>query len=176
MIYLKTFENKMEDDNKNKIFLVDVSGSFIQKLNYLLDKINFYLAEKFTAIICGYEIDVYNEITLKELAQKLNNYAGGPAILQDGIEYIIKNKLEGNILLFTDGMIDLNIQNLRNPIAVLCTDQLPNIKNAKGPVPYSYVGCWVFMKDLESYDFYYPPRDGSMENYLLNRDSHKFGI
>jgi hypothetical protein len=60
MKYIKLFE-ELEDNIKNKILLIDSSGSFQYIMRDVIekDKINLYLADRFDVIFCSFEIDNY---------------------------------------------------------------------------------------------------------------------
>lgn len=171
MRYIRTFEEVNQDnqDVKNKIFLIDTSGSFAPILEKSIDKINFYLADKFTTILCSYRVDdVLNDISLDSLISMIHQryfYAGG-GDLQEGIDYIIKNKLQGDVLLFTDGMIEIDVTNLPNNIAILSTEFKPKV-----------VGdALIFMHDLESLENFYKPRDITPEQYELKKAAQKYNL
>ena len=176
MKHLKTFESITGED-KNKIFLIDTC-SFIPTLLEKIKEVDFYLADKFTAILCSHEVEnVYWDITLDELVDKLNYVRGGSGNMQVGIDYIIKNKLEGRVLLFTDGVIDISISYLEYYISILIYDEYsyamkPNIN------PKRKIGkeCLIFYEDLESLEFYYPPRDITPEKYELKKAAQTYNL
>lgn len=174
MKYLQIFESfNKNQDVKNKIFLIDTSGSFAPVLTNGIDEINFYLADEFTTILCSYKVDEILNVSLDSLISKIKQkyfFAGG-GDLQAGIDYIIKNKLQGNVLLFTDGMIDINVKQLPNNLSILCTENInPVIKgNEKKEV-------LVFKHDLESLEHFYRPRDNSFEEYELKKAAKKYNL
>jgi predicted metal-dependent peptidase len=167
MKYLKTFES-INNDFRNKIFLIDTSASFEYDLIKAIDKVNFYLADKFTSIYCGGYFAVKSDMTLNELTVEVSkNVSGGGDNLQRGIDYIIQHKLEGPVLIFSDGYFSINIEGLENDISVLYTDTKPVIHGGE---------CQLFKGDLES-GHYYGPRDcKSMVEYEYRKASKKYNL
>jgi len=188
MKHIRTFEEVnhkdiYQNDVKNKIFLIDSSASFVSTLKKMIDNINFYLSDKFIAILCSNQVDeVLNNISLDSLIKRIQqgkiSQDGGT--IQAGIDYIIKNKLQGDILLFTDGYIEIDVKKLPNDIAILCTEKEPilinngfrNVLHAKD----TYHGISVFMNDLESLDHFYRPRDITPEEYELKKAAQKYNL
>lgn len=179
MRYIRTFEKMNQNDVKNKIFLIDTSGSFLPILEKSIDNINFYLADKFTAILCSHKVDqVLNNISLNSLIPRIQHgqFLSGGGDLQAGVDYIIENKLQGDVLVFTDGWIDIDVTKLPNDIAFLCTTEEPVINNEKFHAKDTYRGVSVFMNDLESLDHFYRPRDITPEEYELKKAAQKYNL
>lgn len=172
MKYIKKFENLIDNDKyKNKIFIIDSSASFINELTkYINSNINFYLTEEFTAILVdSVNLDIYENITLPELIRKIRKLEGGFGDgIQDAIDYIESTKMEGNILIFSDGWFHLNVSKIKNYVSVLTTDESK---------PVITGDCAVFYKDLESLDQFYPPRDDNdIERYKLKKSAKKYNL
>ena len=167
---LKIYKDFNNDDIKNKIFIIDSSASFIPTLVNSIDNINFYLADKFTAIFCSHRIDgVFKNITLEELKLKIKKgemFVGGGSILEEAINYINDNNLKGDVLIFSDGYFELDISKLKNNLAILSTEMRPIIKG-------EYKS---FMNDLESFEHFYRPRDITEENYKLKKVAQQYNL
>lgn len=164
MRYIKTFES-INNDFRNKIFLIDTSASFEYDLIKAIDKVNFYLADKFTVIYCGGYFAVKKDTTLDDVIKDISKgISGGSDHLQKGIDYIIQNKLEGPVLIFSDGMFSIDIKNLENDLSILYIYDKPDVNGGE---------CQVFKDNLES-GGYYSPRDcNSMEEYNFMKEFGK---
>lgn len=171
MKHLKLFENQNEENVKNKILLVDASGSFVQEAIYILKNVNLYLSENFTAILFTHQIEhVFNNITINKLIKELlKNYGGGGGTdLQEPIYYIKNNNLKGPVIAITDGYFDnFDVSELENYFAILYTDD--NMYYGEG----DYVD---FKNDLESLDKFYKPRDINYKNYEFKKITKNFNI
>jgi len=171
MRYIKLFEETNEDV-KNKIFIVDTSGSFIYDLKRCITITNFYLADKFTCIFCDHEISfIDKKMTLDKLIKEIINgktiRGGGGDGMQEAINYIIDQKLKGPVLIFTDGIISIDITDLENDIAILSTMDKPRVRGGR---------YQLFYDDLESYEEFYKPRDITPEQFELNKMAHKYNL
>jgi len=175
MRYLKNFETLNDNDPRNKIFIIDGSYSFLNILISQIDKINFYLADKFTVIIFTDIIeDVFENITLKELISKIKSFkfqVGGSDV-DDVLNYITDHKIKGNTLIFSDGGFPIDITDFKNNLTFLYTEFKPIFKGKK----YFKRKLYLFKDDLESYDFFYPPRDITPERYEINKDANKYTL
>jgi hypothetical protein len=170
MRYIKLFEETNEDV-KNKIFIVDISGPFLYDLKRCITITNFYLADKFTCIFCDHIIEfVDNEMTLDKLIKEVINgkhlRGGGGDGMQDAIDYIIDQKLKGPVLIFTDGVISIDVTELENDIAILSIADKPRVRG----------NYQLFYDDLESYEEFYKPRDITPEQFELNKMAHKYNL
>lgn len=168
MKYIKKFEN-LTNDNLNKFLLIDCSGSFMYDVKRILKYVNLYLSDRFTAILCTWgENIIINNVNLKELNSKIKNHAlgGSDDDIQNAISYIGDKKLDGNVLVITDGYIKLDVSNIKNNISILYTESQPIVLG--DPT--------LFKDDLESLDQFYPPRDESFEEYELKKSAKKYNL
>lgn len=176
----KTFNEHMKpsedapvlSDVKNKIFIIDISGSFINELKKTIDKIDFYLSDRFAVFLCDDRIQYFMKDTnLEELIKFIKDirYGGGGGTgFQKAVDYIINNNLKGSVLVYTDGWIELDLTRLNNKLALLAF-----VEESKPKVDGDYQ---LFYKDLESLDHFYPPRDITYDKYILKRDSQKYNL
>ena len=165
MKYLKTYENN-NDKFKNKILLLDASASCKFELPNLF-KTNLYLSKVFTVILCSSHKIEHHKTNLKNLnlwMESFGYYTGDG--MQDGIDYIVKHKLEGPVIIFSDGMFNIHIEKLPNDISVIYTVYPPVIVGGEYEVFKNKIG-----------EDYYIPRDcKSIKEYEAVKMSKKYNL
>ena len=172
MKYLKTFENINNEETKNKILILDITPSSIYGVFEVLQNVELYLSEKFTAILCWNGMEIIENVTLPVLKEKIVNRksglsSGGVNVIQNGINYIIKNNIEGRLLIISDGFDYINIEKLKNKCSVLSTDSKPEFKGKE---------CQFFFNNLEDENIIYEPRYDTKKDYELAEISNKFNL
>ena len=161
MKYLKTFENIDNENFRNEILIIDASGSFLPYISSILKNVNLYLKKRFITFFCtGFDMIKHENVTIEDvlkIAKQIRN--GGGDNIQDAINYIVKEKLKGSILIISDGGNTINLKYLKNDVAYLRC-----IENFK-PYILPPDKCKLFYNNLESLDQFYPPRDITYSNY-----------
>lgn len=169
MKYIKKFE-KVKNKNKNKILLIDMSGSFIDTIRHFNNFNNFYLSDIFTLILCdSSSVDLYKDININILLKLLLSdikYGSGDG-MQDGIDYIVKNNLDGRVLIFSDGGTSIDISKLKNDVSFLSMYSKPKIVGGN---------CTIFYDNLESLDNFYPPRDENIKEWEFKNNIKNFNL
>jgi hypothetical protein len=170
MKYIKRFENII-NTNLNSILLIDCSAFFQPDLKKVLNSVNLYLTDRFYAIFCTPGNLIYEFMNLQELKFKIDNYHLydiGVDDVQGGLNTIKYNKIDGNILILSDGYIKLDLSGIKNNVAILSSDAKPTLLNDDN--------CKIFYNDLESLDQFYLPRDESYEKYELKKSAKKYNL